>query len=118
MSILETLKDDLKAAMLNKDEKKKNIIRAVSDPSILRKEQTRVVPVVRPQSADKFVAPTVVAPISIDHEGVAVQTAPILAGKKFNLIALGQHDQLPEMGISPPAASISTSIRSGADWML
>lgn len=29
MSILETLKDDLKAAMLNKDEKKKNIIRII-----------------------------------------------------------------------------------------
>lgn len=81
------------------DFKKKNIIRAVSDPSILRKDQTRVVPVVRPQSADKFVAPAVVAPITIDHEGVAVQTAPILAGKKFNLIALGQHDALISAGV-------------------
>jgi len=36
------------------DFKKKNIIRAVADPSVLKKEQTRVIPVHRAQSADKF----------------------------------------------------------------
>lgn len=81
------------------DFKKKNIIRAVTDSTILRKDQTRVVPVYRAQSADKFIASTIVAPQVIDHEGVSINTAPLATGKKLDLIALGQHDQLIQAGV-------------------
>jgi hypothetical protein len=81
------------------DFKKKNIIRAVVDASILKKEQTKVVPVHRAQSADKFVLPAVVPPYSIMLEGEAITTAPIAMGKKVDLIGLSQTDTLLAAGI-------------------
>jgi hypothetical protein len=34
---------------------RKNLIRALADPTILKNEMTRIIPVYRPQAADKFV---------------------------------------------------------------
>lgn len=88
------------------DFKKKNIIRAVADPTVLRKEQTRIVPVVRAQSLDKFVAPAVVPAHNIVLEGETISTAPILIGKTVDLLGLSQTDTLLQAGLMDQTDSI------------
>lgn len=81
------------------DFKKRNIIRAVADPTVLKKEQTKVVPVHRAQSADKFVAPAIVPPHNILLEGESITTAPLAIGKKLDLLGLSQTDALLASGV-------------------
>jgi hypothetical protein len=92
------------------DFKKKNIIRAVADPSILRKEQTRIVPVVRAQSVSNFVAPADVAVSNIIHEGEAVSTAPLAIGKKIDLLGISQLDSLVSAGVMNQTDSLDPAI--------
>lgn len=92
------------------DFKKKNIIRAVADPTVLRKEQTRIVPVHRAQAADKFVAGAVVAPYSVMLEGEAVTTAPLAVGKKVDLIGVSQIDSLITAGLMDQTDSLDPAI--------
>jgi hypothetical protein len=92
------------------DFKKKNIIRAAADPTVLRKEQTRVVPVVRAQSVDKFVAAADIAPAAIMLEGESVTTAPLAVGKKLNLLAVSQLDSLVAAGLMNQTDSLDPSI--------
>lgn len=74
---------------------KKNIIRAYTDPTILKNDQTRAIPVVRPESvAEGVFTPAALIPAyAYDNEGVAIQTAPLRPGKELNLIGLCQTDQ-------------------------
>lgn len=88
------------------DYKKKNIIRAVADPTVLKKEQTKIVPVHRPQSVDKFIDPAVVAPYDVILEGETIHTAPIAVGKKIDLLGLSQTDTLLAAGIMDMTDSI------------
>lgn len=88
------------------DYKKKNIIRAVADPTVLKKEQTKIVPVHRPQSVDKFIDPAVVAPYDVLLEGETIHTAPIAVGKKIDLLGLSQTDTLLAAGVMDMTDSI------------
>lgn len=92
------------------DFKKKNIIRAVADPTVLRKEQTKIVPIVRMQSVDKFVSDTVVSPYSVVLEGESLTTAPLALGKKVDLLGLSQTDTLLASGIMDQTDSIDPYI--------
>lgn len=89
---------------------KKNIIRAIADPTILKNEMTRVVPVVRPASADKFVDPALVAPRTISLEGEAIVTAPLATGKKLSLIGISQTDTLLASGIMDMTDTLDPAI--------
>ncbi len=92
------------------DFKKKNIIRAVADPTVLRKEQTKIIPVHRAQSVDKFVAPGIMAPATILLEGESIVTAPLAVGKKVDLLGLSQTDSLLAAGIMDQSDSIDPYI--------
>lgn len=92
------------------DFKKKNIIRAVADPSVLRKEQTKIVPVHRAQAVDKFIASSIVAPAAILLEGESITTAPLAIGKKLDLLGLSQTDALLASGIMDQSDSIDPYI--------
>lgn len=92
------------------DFKKKNIIRAVTDPTVLRKEQTRIVPVVRPQSADKFVDPAIIPAAPIVLEGETINTAPLAFGKKVDLLGLSQTDTLLAAGVMDQGDSIDPAV--------
>ena len=89
---------------------KKNIIRAIADPSILKNESTRIVPVNRAQSVANFVASGDVAPFSLNLEGEAIQTAPLKVGKKFSLLGLSQTDALLANGTMDVTDSIDPAI--------
>lgn len=90
------------------DFKKKNIIRAVADATVLRKDQTKAVPVKRAQSADKF--SVAVPAVSVDHEGETISTAPLLFGKKIDLVAISQTDALLAAGLADQGDSLDPSI--------
>jgi hypothetical protein len=92
------------------DFKRKNIIRAVADHSIMRKDQTRAVPVYRPQNASHFVDPALVAPVSFDLDGIEFQTAPLKVGMEHGLIPLSGHDELLAGGAMTETDSLDPAV--------
>lgn len=81
------------------DFKKKNIIRAVADPDVLHKEGTKIVPIVRAASTDKFVAAATIPPYSLVVEGETFNTAPLAVGKKVDLLGISESDALVAGGL-------------------
>jgi len=92
------------------DYKKKNIIRAVADATVLRKEQTKIVPVWRAQAADKFVDATIIPNHNITLEGEVINTSPLAFGKKLDLLGLSQTDTLLAGGIMDQTDSLDPYI--------
>jgi len=97
--------------------KKRNIIQAVIDPSILKNDTMRIVPVYRDDSKAHFVDAAFVAPYDVLLEGEAITTAPMAVGKKFSLLAISQTDALLETGLQDTTDSIDTAINLGALYM-
>lgn len=96
---------------------KKNIIKAVIDPSILRNDTSKIIPVVRPESEANFVDPALIPPTDVTYEGETVSTAPLAFGKQFSLIGLSQTDALLETGILDSTDAIDPAIRLGAVYL-
>ncbi len=92
------------------DFKMKNIIRAVANPDIMKKEATRIVPVHRAQSADKFVSAAVIPTKTIDLEGESIVTSALAVGKELNLLAISQTDALLASGAMDQTDSIDPGI--------
>jgi len=90
---------------------KKNIIRAIADPTILKNEMTRIIPVHRAESTDKFVDGAIVAPRTISLEGEDIVTAPLAVGKKLSLLGISQTDALLQSGVMDVTDSIEPSIQ-------
>jgi len=89
--------------------KRKNIIRAVADPTVLKREQTRIVPVYRTPDTDKFFATGILAaPLIL--EGESILTAPLKPGVKFDLLGISQTDGLLSKGIMDETDSIDPTI--------
>ncbi len=78
---------------------RKNITRAFADYTILKNEGTRVIPVNRPESADKFVDPALVAPYTLVIEDQEATTSPLKTGISVDLIGLSQTDALLASGL-------------------
>ena len=85
----------------------KNIIRAVVDPSLLKKEATRMWPIYRQQNK-KYLSDTVAAK-TIKIEGESITIAPIKFGEKFDWLALSQTDELIKLGVMDQTDSINPS---------
>lgn len=85
---------------------KVNIIRGLADPTVLKNELTRAVPVHRAESVANFVANTDVAPAALVIDGESILTAPLRFNRKFSLIALSQTDALLANGAMDPTDSI------------
>ena len=92
------------------DWKRRNIIRAVVDPNILRKDATRIVPVHRAQYASVFVNPSDVPVQTIQFEGEDIQTAPIKFGTKVNLKNISQTAALLANGVLDETDAIDPSM--------
>lgn len=87
---------------------KKNIIRAAADHTVLKKEQTRVIPAVRPQNLAQFIDPAIVPATAVMIEGQSITTAPLKIGKELNLIAVGQTDSLLATGVMDNTDTLDT----------
>jgi hypothetical protein len=83
-----------------------NIIRGLADPTVLKNELTRAVPVHRAESVANFVAPGDVPPSALVIDGESITTAPLRFGRKFSLIALSQTDALVANGLMDATDSI------------
>lgn len=100
------------------DYNKKNIIRAIVDPTILKNDATRIVPVVRPQNLAYFVDPLLIAPRTVTLDtGEAISTAPIKPGTTFDLMALSATDALIASGNLNQTDSLDPSIALGAIYV-
>ena len=90
---------------------KRNIVQAVIDPTILRNDTTRIYPVVRPESTDKFVPASLVAPRNITlDDGQVVTTAPLAMQTDLSLLGLSQTDALLQTGILDSTDAVDTAI--------
>lgn len=79
------------------DTQEVNMVEAYRDPSILEDASTRLVPIVDEQgeNAGVFVDEALVAPVSYDlGVGGTAQTAPLLIGKRFDLLGVSNRKQL------------------------
>jgi hypothetical protein len=90
---------------------KRNIIQAVIDPTILRNDQTRIIPVYRDEAKQNFVDAALVPPKDIIFEGESIQTAPLAVNKKFQLLGLSQTDALLQTGILDVTDAIDPAIQ-------
>lgn len=96
---------------------KKNIIQAVIDPTILRNDQTDIVPVYRDEAAANFIPSTLLTPYTIVNDGESVTTSALAIGKQFSLLGISQTDALLETGLLDNTDSIDPAIRLAAIYM-
>lgn len=89
---------------------KRNIIQAVIDPTILKNDQTKIVPVYRDESKDYFVDANLVAPQDVLLDTETVTTSALAMGKKFSLLGISQTEALLETGLLDATDSIDTAI--------
>ena len=109
MTVMDGIERKISGAF--EDFKRKNIIRAVADPKVLKREQTKIVPVVRaPQTDAYFVPAAVVAAQNIMVEGEAITTAPLRTGVKLDLLGISQAQELLAKGVMDNTDAIDPAI--------
>ena len=98
------------------DHGRKNVIRAYTDPDILKNEQTRVVPVLRiggtDDNTDKF-APVTDVPAWVEYLGsnISVQTGALRPNVKVDLIGISQTNELLNSGLMGPTDTLDVYIK-------
>lgn len=102
---------------------RKNVIKAVIDSTILRNDQTKIVPIYRnvgsgavTDNATQFA--TDVGSISILNDGVTIATGALAIGKEVDLIGISQTDALLATGVMDQTDSIDSSIRLGSIYLM
>lgn len=79
------------------DWKQRNLLDAITDPSIIINESTRIYPQViigNPASEKHFVAASVIAPReTLGANGAKIQTAPLKANVKIDILGAGANDR-------------------------
>lgn len=101
---------------------RKNIVRAIIDASILRNDQTRIVPIVRggggANDSTAFFVPTAdVAPYTVINDNASLTTAPLRVGTTFDLLAVSQTAAMVAAGIVDQTDAIDSSVRLGAIYV-
>lgn len=97
---------------------RKNIVQAVIDPTILRNDQTKIVPVYRTESAQYFVQNSQVEPYSVVlTDNQSVPTAPLAIGQKFSLLGVSQTEALLETGILDITDAIDSNVTLDAVYV-
>lgn len=89
---------------------KRNIIEAVIDPSILRNDTTKIVPIFRDESKKHFVSEDLYTPKTVEVGPEKVSTAPLKMGATFSLLGISQTEALLETGLLDSTDSIDTAI--------
>jgi hypothetical protein len=89
---------------------KKNIIQAVIDPTILRNDATKIVPVFRDESKAMFVSETLMPPRAVLLEGESITTSALAVGKNLSLLGISQTEALIETGLMDSTDSLDTAI--------
>lgn len=92
------------------DFKKRNVIQAIVDPSILKNEHLKVVPVFRNESKDHFVDETLLPTKNITFEGEEVTTSALKFDNKFSLLGISQTQALLDTGILDSTDALDAAI--------
>lgn len=93
------------------DFKRKNIIRAVADPTVLKRDQTRIVPVVRTGQNEAYFVDGAIIPVQdILVEGEAIATAPLKVGVKLDLLGISQTQEMLAKGIANETDAIDPAV--------
>lgn len=101
-----------------KDFGKRNIIEAVIDPTILRNDSTRVVPVFRNESKHNFVDENVLTPRDILFEDTeTVTTSALKIGKTFSLVGISQTEALLETGLLDSTDALDPAVTLDAIYV-
>lgn len=89
----------------------RNIINAVIDPTILRNDLIKIIPIVRDDSKDKFVDEALIAPrdLEIDN-GEIITTSALAINKKLSLIGISQTAATLETGLMDHTDSVDTAV--------
>lgn len=101
---------------------RQNIINAAVDPTILRNDQTKIVPVVRSggganDSTANFVAAADVTPYAVLLDNASVTTAPLKIGKSIELLGVSQTDAMIASGVLDQTDAIDSSVRLAAVYV-
>lgn len=99
------------------DFRRKNIVFALRDPSILRNTQTKIYPVVRTESLAKFVDPALVPASTVDVDGEAVVTAPLKFATPLSLLAISQVDSLVAAGLMDSTDAVDRDLHLNGVYM-
>ena len=120
MYVYDEVRRDLSGS-LNKFNRK-NVIKAVIDPTILRNDQTKIVPVYRKsnpaaaQDSDRFFAADVgTTTVLLDNEPVV--TGALAVGKKFSLLGISQTEALLATGVQDQTDAIDSSVRLASIYL-
>lgn len=120
MYVYDEVRRDLSGS-LNKFNRK-NVIKAVIDPTILRNDQTKIVPVYRKsnpaaaQDSDRYFSPDVgTTTVMLDNEPVV--TGALAVGKKFSLLGISQTEALLATGVQDQTDAIDSSVRLASVYL-
>lgn len=94
---------------------KRNIVKAVRDASILRNDTTRIIPVVRPESAANFA--TGVAAHQVTVQGETVDTAPYALNKKFDILGMSQTAASLAAGVMDETDAVDSAVKLSAVYV-
>ncbi|HXQ39473.1 MAG TPA: hypothetical protein VN843_36075 [Anaerolineales bacterium] len=108
MLVMDNVDRDISGAFY--DTKRRNVLRAVADPTVLRKDQTLALPVFRSQSEDKFVDEDILPTTTVDLEGVDITTSALLFSKQIGLLDISQTDAMLAAGVQNQTDSLDPAI--------
>lgn len=89
---------------------RKNILRAVADPTVLRKEQTRAVPVYRTQSASMFVDAATLATRTLNIDGTDITTSALKVGLEVDLLGVSQSEAMIALGVQNQTDTLEPAV--------
>lgn len=92
------------------DFKKKNILRALADHTVLRKEQTRIIPVARQAAIDEGIFSTEVSTYNVDVEGEIIPTRPLRPGVEVDVLGVSAVDSLVATGVQNQTDTLDPTI--------
>jgi hypothetical protein len=99
------------------DFRRRNIIHAVRDPSILQNDLTKIVPIHAVASQANFVDTTILTPRTVLLGDESLTTSALAFAKKFSLLGISQSAALLATGQQDSTDAIDTAVRLGAVYM-
>lgn len=87
-----------------------NILNAAIDPTLMKNNDTAIIPVYRAQAAQYFVPPATIPTQTFMQNGEAVPTGPLKVGTTFDLLAISQLDSLLASGVQDITDSLDPTI--------
>lgn len=87
-----------------------NIVNVIRNPSLIDSSSTKLVPVYRDDTKDKFVDTALIANTTVDVNGEKITTSPLAINKDVELIAISQTDLQLEREYMDETDSVDTDI--------